>query len=106
MATFFILLSHPTTFLNKKILSHGALVKIGLISYPLYLWHWPLLSFARILSSGVSELEIRIGIVVLSTLLSWLTYRFIEMPLRFGAYTKAKTLFLCFATCNSSQRNR
>ena len=57
----------------------------GLISYPLYLWHWPLLSFARILSSSVPELEIRIGVVAISILLSWLTYRFVEKPIRFGS---------------------
>ena len=74
----------PSAWFNKVVLGSSVLVWFGLISYPLYLWHWPLLSFARILSSSVPELEIRIGVVVLSILLSWLTYRFIEKPIRFG----------------------
>lgn len=75
----------PTAWFNKVVLGNSVLVWFGLISYPLYLWHWPLLSFARILSSSVPELEIRIGVVVLSILLSWLTYRSVEKPIRFGA---------------------
>jgi len=75
----------PTAWFNKVVLGNSVLVWLGLISYPLYLWHWPLLSFARILSSSVPELEIRIGVVVLSILLSWLTYRFVEKPIRFGS---------------------
>jgi peptidoglycan/LPS O-acetylase OafA/YrhL len=74
----------PSAWFNKVVLGNSVLVWFGLISYPLYLWHWPLLSFARILSSSVPELEIRIGVVVLSILLSWLTYRFVEKPIRFG----------------------
>ena len=75
----------PNAWFNKVVLGSSVLVWFGLISYPLYLWHWPLLSFARILSSSVPELEIRIGVVTLSILLSWLTYRFIEKPIRFGS---------------------
>ena len=75
----------PTAWFNKVVLGNSVLVWFGLISYPLYLWHWPLLSFARILSSSVPELEIRISVVALSILLSWLTYRFVEKPIRFGA---------------------
>jgi peptidoglycan/LPS O-acetylase OafA/YrhL len=74
-----------TAWFNKAVLGNSVLVWFGLISYPLYLWHWPLLSFARILSSSVPELEIRIGVIALSILLSWLTYRFIEKPIRFGS---------------------
>lgn len=75
----------PSAWFNKVVLGSSVLVWFGLISYPLYLWHWPLLSFARILSSSVPELEIRIGVVALSILLSWLTYRFVEKPIRFGS---------------------
>ena len=74
----------PHAWFNKVVLGNSVLVWFGLISYPLYLWHWPLLSFSRILSSSVPELEVRIGVVVLSIALSWLTYQFIEKPIRFG----------------------
>src|SRR5207247_5485333 len=39
-------------WINRALLGRHALVYIGLMSYPLYLWHWPLLAFARITESG------------------------------------------------------
>jgi peptidoglycan/LPS O-acetylase OafA/YrhL len=38
----------PDTAINRRFLAHPAMVWIGLISYPLYLWHWPILAFLRI----------------------------------------------------------
>jgi len=84
----------PTAWFNQVVLGNSVLVWFGLISYPLYLWHWSLLSFARILSSSVPELEIRIGVVVLSVLLSWLTYRLVEKPIRFGNGIQFSITFL------------
>jgi len=66
---------------NAKVLSNRMLVGVGLISFPLYLWHWPLLSFAHIVEGDLA-IETRIGAVVLSVLLAWLTYRFIEKPIQ------------------------
>src|SRR5262249_53619023 len=39
----------PQGIINRLVLSVPAVVFVGLISYPLYLWHWPLLSFRSIL---------------------------------------------------------
>jgi hypothetical protein len=72
------------------------MVNIGLISYPLYLWHWPLLSFARIVESGPVAQEMRLVLIALAFLLAWLTYRFIEKPVRFGRAYKAKIPLLSF----------
>ena len=36
---------------------------IGLISYPLYLWHWPLLSFAHLLEGGVPSASLRLTLL-------------------------------------------
>ena len=60
------------------------MVWFGLISFPLYLWHWPLLSFARIIESETPSREIRIALLALSILLAWLTFQLIEKPFRFG----------------------
>ncbi len=50
----------------------------GLISYPHYLWHWPLLVyFAMIKTASLTEIE-RGLVISLSLLLAWVTYRFIE----------------------------
>ncbi|MCR4303666.1 MAG: acyltransferase [Gallionella sp.] len=81
-------------WLNRVVLSNRVLVWFGLISYPLYLWHWPLLSFTRIAGGKVPSSETRIGVVLISIALAWLTYKLIEKPIRFGKYGKTKTLAL------------
>ncbi|MDR6522980.1 peptidoglycan/LPS O-acetylase OafA/YrhL [Variovorax paradoxus] len=68
----------PGGVLNKYLLSNRVMVWIGLISYPLYLWHWPLLSYARIVIGGEPPLQLRIVLVVASIVLAWATYRFLE----------------------------
>jgi peptidoglycan/LPS O-acetylase OafA/YrhL len=65
-----------------RLLAFRPLVWLGLISYPLYLWHWPLLSFARLIEGGEPASFVRTFCVVLSVGLAWLTYRFIENPIR------------------------
>jgi peptidoglycan/LPS O-acetylase OafA/YrhL len=70
--------------INRFLLGNRALVQVGLISFPLYLWHWPLLSFAYITRGGTPSRALKFSLVVVSILLAWLTYRFIEKPLRFG----------------------
>ncbi|MGZ8289115.1 MAG: acyltransferase family protein [Telluria sp.] len=75
----------PQAWFNRMVLSNRVLVWFGLISYPLYLWHWPLLSFAHIVESGTPSPQLRAAAVALAIVLAWLTWRFIERPLRFGA---------------------
>jgi len=88
-----IIAAGPHAWLNRTILSNKIVVLIGLISFPLYLWHWPLLTFARIIESGKPTPEIRWAAVALSMLLAWLTYRLIETPLK-NIGSRAKTIFL------------
>jgi len=89
-----IISAGPNVWLNKNFLSNKLIVWFGLISYPLYLWHWPLLSFARIVESDDNLPEIRIAAVLLSTALAWFTYKLIEKPIRFGNHGKTKTITL------------
>lgn len=70
------------SWFKDKVLAQRALVFIGLISYPLYLWHWPILSFAAILASGTPQLVVRATGVLLALALSVLTFQFIEVPIR------------------------
>ena len=79
-----ILFAGMQSNVNRVLLASRPLVVIGLISYPLYLWHWPLLSFARILESQTPGPELRLALVLLSFILAWGTYRFIEKPIRFS----------------------
>ncbi|MDP3331881.1 MAG: acyltransferase, partial [Methylococcaceae bacterium] len=76
---------------NRAILANKVLVWFGLISFPLYLWHWPLLSFARIMEGDKPSQGVRLAAIVISVVLAWLTYKLIEKPIRFGNHSKAKT---------------
>lgn len=69
---------------NRAVLSQRLLVWFGLISFPLYLWHWPLLAFARVIASETPAVEVRLAAVALAVVLAWLTYRLIERPVRSG----------------------
>jgi peptidoglycan/LPS O-acetylase OafA/YrhL len=89
-----LLWAGPQALVNRYVFSNRILVWIGLISYPLYLWHWPLLTFAQIDASEPTTRLMRISIVVLSVLLAWLTYRFIEQPIRRRSLSKAMTSVL------------
>ncbi len=74
----------PNAWANRKILSTRILVWFGLISYPLYLWHWPLLSFLKIVEGQTPSVGVRVGAVITAILLAWLTYQLVEKPVRFG----------------------
>lgn len=89
-----IIFAGPKAWINRRILSNEIAVWFGLISFPLYLWHWPLLSFARIIESEVPSRSIRIAAIVLSVVLAWLTYKFVERPLRLGKNGKGKVSVL------------
>jgi len=89
-----ILSAGSNAWLNRTVLSSKLLVWLGLISYPLYLWHWALLSFARILEGDVPSRNMRLMLVAASVVLAWLTYQLIEKPFRFGKHGKAKTITL------------
>lgn len=93
----------PRAWFNRVLLSNRPMVWIGLVSYPLYLWHWPLLSFARIIESGEPAPAIRAGAVLLALLLAWLTYRLVERPLRaragHGSGGRGGTLCALMAAC-------
>ena len=79
------LLTSPHAWINQRVLSLRPLVAIGLISYPLYLSHWPILTFGRIVMSGFMPPAQAALAVAISFLLSVLTYRYVEIPIRFGA---------------------
>ena len=93
--TLLILAAGPQAWLNRRLLSLPLLVSIGLISYPLYLWHWPLLVFARIAESGTPAARTRITAIAVSVLLSWLTYAVVERRIRFRRTGPAVVPALC-----------
>jgi peptidoglycan/LPS O-acetylase OafA/YrhL len=92
-----LLLSAPASWINRRLLSWRPAVWIGLISYPLYLWHWPLLVMAGIIKFAPPTDIQRELILLGSALLAWGTFRFIERPFRFGRPVPFKAASLATA---------
>ncbi len=66
----------------SRLLAHPVLVGVGLISYPLYLWHWPVITAARTIGVAPEKLVPAILIFVLSMAFAYATWRWIELPIR------------------------
>jgi peptidoglycan/LPS O-acetylase OafA/YrhL len=88
IGAFLLLSAGPAAWFNRKVLASQPMVWIGLISYPLYLWHWPLLAFATIIAGQTAPQEWRLLAVVAAVLLAWGTFLFIERPLRHAGGVK------------------
>lgn len=65
-----------------RLLSKKAVVFVGLISYPLYLWHWPLLVFAKYYLDAELEWEQNVALFAIMVLLATLSWQYIEKPFR------------------------
>lgn len=89
-----LIASGPEAVVNRFVLSQRIFVWVGLISFPLYLWHWPLLSFARIIYSETPPLDVRWIMVAMSLVLAWLTYLVIERPIRNSQKKRSVIWFL------------
>jgi len=84
LGTVLLVSAGPSAWINRHLLANRAMVYVGLISYPLYLWHWPLLSYARIVQGGEPPAALRWGLLAASVLLSVLTYELVEKKIRFA----------------------
>jgi peptidoglycan/LPS O-acetylase OafA/YrhL len=94
VGTVLLIAAGPQALVNRWILSNRTFVWFGLISYPLYLWHWPLLSLGQIVEGGTPARNYRLLAVAISVLLSWICYRFIEKPFRQPGNTRFKVTVL------------
>ncbi len=90
----FIIAAGKDAFINRILLSNKVMVFLGLISYPLYLWHWPLLSFTYIIESENPSRIIKFSVLVISLFLSVVTFLFIEPHLRYGKRSSVKSVVL------------
>lgn len=95
IGSFLVIASGNNATINKFLLSNKILVWFGKISFPLYLWHWVLLAYSRIIYAEILPQTWRILLITTAIILSYLTYKFIEYPLRFGKNNKKKVTFLC-----------
>lgn len=104
LGSFFLIAAGQRSWVNSRILSARPLVQIGLFSYPLYLWHGSLFMFADILCGAQSIEEratspvlVRLGVILSSLLLAYLTYRYLELPIRTSRHTGKIALALSVA---------
>lgn len=87
-----ILFANKKTYVNK-VLSFKFLVNLGLISYSLYLIHWPLFAFGK-LYFEVYTIKLKIFLIFVSLTLSFISWKFIEQPFRKKAIISFKTLLI------------
>lgn len=73
--------SYPGTFV-ARLLGNRFLVFFGLISYSLYLWHWPLIVFWHLETGRSPGLWAMAGLFAVSVVLAYLTWRWVETPFR------------------------
>lgn len=102
VGTLFVLVAGQRTGVNRLLLSWRGMVFIGLISYPLYLWHWPLLSFLQIIelrSPGSTLTNATLG---LAMVLATLTYWLLERPLRGSGSRRTRALALAMVLVGGS----
>jgi peptidoglycan/LPS O-acetylase OafA/YrhL len=77
-------------YFNQRVLARPLMVFIGRISYPFYLWHWPLLSLARLRFGPTSGIT-NTAILFISFALAWLTWTYVEKPAQFKIFTSFPT---------------
>ena len=86
LGTGMIIAAGPNTFVNRVLLGNRLMVGIGLISYPVYLWHTPMLAFGHILLGNMSK-ELRLLLIAASFALALCTYLWVEKRFRTTAGT-------------------
>lgn len=81
VGTFLLISGGHQSWINKNILSLSPMVWIGLISYPLYLWHWPFMSYTHIIFGQLPTVA-AIVCIIASIIAAYLTFTIIEKPIR------------------------
>jgi len=74
----------PRATANRWFLASRPMTFIGRISYPLYLWHWPMFSFVRIVLGHPAQPAMATGAIVIALAAAYTTYRWVEVPIRYG----------------------
>jgi peptidoglycan/LPS O-acetylase OafA/YrhL len=94
VGTFLVISAGFSNWISRYVLGNRLMVGVGLISYPLYLWHWPILVFAKIVKGGLLTPTDRGTAIAASVALAFLTYRFVEYPIRHSAALRIPQSFI------------
>ena len=82
LGAFLLLSVGEQSWISRVLFANPVAVFVGLISYPLYLWHWPMLAFAKVLWGAELSILVTWSCIGTSVLCAWLSYRLVEIPLR------------------------
>ena len=92
-----LIASNPNGWINRNFLASKLMVYVGLISFPLYLWHWPLLSFTRIINQQNDTTPSILAAIFLATVLSIFTYHMVELRLRRSKFRQSILISVLFS---------
>lgn len=102
LGTVLIILFAQGETLVRKLLSIRPLVFIGLLSYSFYLWHQPIFAFARHRSIFELDTFSYMGLIAVSLVLSYFSWRFVEQPFRKKTFLQRTSLLRISACVLSS----
>lgn len=86
----------PGTLIGR-LLSLPILVGVGLVSYSLYLWHWPLIVFAEYAADAPLGGIRQVAVIAVSFVLAWASWRFVERPFRNAQRFDRRRVFILSA---------
>ena len=94
-----LVIAHPRSLVGDVALGNRIASFFGVISYPLYLWHWPLFAFAHVWPGVIATRDVLFGLAAVAVGLAALSYRLIEAPVAslFGRRPYAVALVLIAA---------
>ncbi len=97
LGTMLLIVAGARAWPNRLLLSTHLLVSVGLLSFPFYLWHWPVLFFSRMafFPYYTPPATIKFGLMLASLSLAWASYRLVERPIRFGMERNWIPIGLC-----------
>lgn len=80
--------AYSSSLLITGLLTNKVMVRIGVLSYGWYLWHWPMMSFAQHITLKDPSAWLLAGCAIFSLLAAMLTLKYIENPIRYGTWAK------------------
>ncbi|OZG72097.1 acyltransferase [Hahella sp. CCB-MM4] len=99
VGTALVIMAGMKASINRKILASKIFVWFGLISFPLYLWHWPILSFGAIAEGQTPDRQFKIYAIIASIVLAWATYKFVELNVRHSSGKRYVNFLVIVSLC-------
>lgn len=82
LGTILIIIDKNDSIFSRLTITNIFNINLGRISYEMYLWHWPLISLYNIVGAGQKSISIKILILVISLLFSWITKKICDYKIK------------------------